>query len=1057
MSTLSTRSTLSPMLKNFNYLSSTFIKFVTVLSLTQLVACGGNSSEDITPPVITLLGDNPMSLTLGESFIEPGATATDNVDGEINVVIEGSVNWIEVGTYTKTYRASDNAGNESIETRIINVLNTDEEVCETPTISPLPSTPPLIDSPFEIIIAEDEVSTGQPVNFSITAQNDIDLSDFEVSWFVDDPEDNQPDITGIAESFTYHYPGRFRIVATIAHKSNSADVTKLIDYVNVYRPFDQTIYATGSFTPQGTASIGVPESGQWCNFDYDVYYGKYYEIWVQKNHTNRPSKEILLEALTQGDHIHEKFTEMFGWDLRTKNEAQKIVFCTDVEGPSGGSGGMFINNVGLNPDTGTAGAELWITIIHEFMHQWDFRGDIHLSGPEAAHALTSSQEYLAYTLTDTARLTQYERFVQVNPKYNNAHVERVMYHRYLNDEAFNWESLYNDEIMAMEYGTHPLPENKEHMQIMGGVLMAFYRLHGKEGLRAYYQQIDVLLLEHPEWSYDIGTVALTNEQRTENMLLAMSRAVRFDVSDYFDFWKFPVSDKMRNRLAEYPKSPMILDNDKDGFSPLEGDVNDYDSKIYPESLEPIDGKDNNANGLVDETIIDESRQGDITEVSSQLPLFIKGNISDLADVDIYRFTVPEGKRAVVTTFTKGAHSRIPLADTGRNAGRPNKLFSGSYTIDGHGTLGTIYDWSHLPTMTFFIDGDGSEKSIRVDGNSVDGMNPNPGHYELVVHISDAVNRDMRPEALVNDLYDNNPCKSETKVFLLAGQSNMEGNIDQVLYNDLISEVSNTNNEREAQLIETLHQWYLDNDASDAYSDKVATFEATEMIRLYDQGRIGTQLQSPLNNVYCTFNTLTPMTLEFGCGFPFGPELLLGHEASKVTDKPISLIKVAYGGTTLSEDWRSTSAVEANGGVQGPLFNELMTRIDSISNEPETVINECVTQHCEWNAFIWFQGENDTFIDEGADYEQNLRHFLNDVRAQASPDLPIVIIQVGEWARTAGDHGQSVFDAQAAVANALPNAVLVTTNDLSAYYHYDPAAQLIIGYRVAEALQRLGVL
>lgn len=77
-----------------------------------------NASGDTTLPVITLLGDAVMNLTVGDTFTEPGFTATDDVDGDItgNVVVGGdTVDTDTTGTYTITYNVSDAAGNEATE------------------------------------------------------------------------------------------------------------------------------------------------------------------------------------------------------------------------------------------------------------------------------------------------------------------------------------------------------------------------------------------------------------------------------------------------------------------------------------------------------------------------------------------------------------------------------------------------------------------------------------------------------------------------------------------------------------------------------------------------------------------------------------------------------------------------------------------------------------------------------------------------------------------------------------------------------------------------------
>lgn len=73
-----------------------------------------NSCPDINPPVITLLGDNPLNLSVGDAYVEPGATAIDDVDGDISgsIVIDSSaVDTTTPGSYEVTYDVSDSAGN----------------------------------------------------------------------------------------------------------------------------------------------------------------------------------------------------------------------------------------------------------------------------------------------------------------------------------------------------------------------------------------------------------------------------------------------------------------------------------------------------------------------------------------------------------------------------------------------------------------------------------------------------------------------------------------------------------------------------------------------------------------------------------------------------------------------------------------------------------------------------------------------------------------------------------------------------------------------------------
>lgn len=76
---------------------------------------------DTTKPVIALAGSDPMRLAVGATYTEPGATATDNVDGNLTsaIVVTGTVNTAAAGTYTKTYTVRDAAGNTATKTRTV--------------------------------------------------------------------------------------------------------------------------------------------------------------------------------------------------------------------------------------------------------------------------------------------------------------------------------------------------------------------------------------------------------------------------------------------------------------------------------------------------------------------------------------------------------------------------------------------------------------------------------------------------------------------------------------------------------------------------------------------------------------------------------------------------------------------------------------------------------------------------------------------------------------------------------------------------------------------------
>jgi hypothetical protein len=80
---------------------------------------------DTTHPIILLLGETTMTIERGSIFTDPGATASDNLDGDITsaIVMVGSVNNNSVGNYTLTYGVSDESSLTASVTRNVTVVD----------------------------------------------------------------------------------------------------------------------------------------------------------------------------------------------------------------------------------------------------------------------------------------------------------------------------------------------------------------------------------------------------------------------------------------------------------------------------------------------------------------------------------------------------------------------------------------------------------------------------------------------------------------------------------------------------------------------------------------------------------------------------------------------------------------------------------------------------------------------------------------------------------------------------------------------------------------------
>ena len=78
---------------------------------------------DRRAPDLTLLGEAILTIAAGTAYEDAGATATDDIDGDLNadIVTSGNVNSTVVGTYSINYTVSDRAGNTSTTQRKVTV------------------------------------------------------------------------------------------------------------------------------------------------------------------------------------------------------------------------------------------------------------------------------------------------------------------------------------------------------------------------------------------------------------------------------------------------------------------------------------------------------------------------------------------------------------------------------------------------------------------------------------------------------------------------------------------------------------------------------------------------------------------------------------------------------------------------------------------------------------------------------------------------------------------------------------------------------------------------
>lgn len=249
-----------------------------------------------------------------------------------------------------------------------------------------------------------------------------------------------------------------------------------------------------------------------------------------------------------------------------------------------------------------------------------------------------------------------------------------------------------------------------------------------------------------------------------------------------------------------------------------------------------------------------------------------------------------------------------------------------------------------------------------------------------------------------------------RVFVLAGQSNMEGKAD----NKLI--------DHQGTDAKTKHH-FAHLRTGDAWTERDDVF----IKFLKRHGKLTTGYGSPGKT---------------------GPELEFGHLMGEHFEEPVLLIKTAWGGHSLFRKFRSPSSglpsepvlnelLEAaqkkvqrandKNGKNNPLpimkditsdfgssYREMMREVEETMTKAGELFPDLKGRQLDISGFVWFQGFNDMFGDHApGEYAANLKRLIEDVRTDfKKPKLPVVVAAIGNNGSKPAQKGMlTVQDAQ----------------------------------------------
>ena len=198
-------------------------------------------------------------------------------------------------------------------------------------------------------------------------------------------------------------------------------------------------------------------------------------------------------------------------------------------------------------------------------------------------------------------------------------------------------------------------------------------------------------------------------------------------------------------------------------------------------------------------------------------------------------------------------------------------------------------------------------------------------------------------------------KGSVKVFILAGQSNMEG-AGQIKINPNRNEgrgsleylVRNEKTKKQfAHTVDADGKWVVRDDVS-----------------IWYLGRKG--------------------GLSVGYGArptAIGPEFQFGHAMGDHFKEHVLIIKTAWGGKTLAGDFRPPSS----GGETGDYYKEMLTHVRAVLMDLNEEFPKLAGRRYEIVGFGWHQGWNDGLkMDWVKEYEDNLANLIRDLRRTCTP-------------------------------------------------------------------------
>ena len=273
----------------------------------------------------------------------------------------------------------------------------------------------------------------------------------------------------------------------------------------------------------------------------------------------------------------------------------------------------------------------------------------------------------------------------------------------------------------------------------------------------------------------------------------------------------------------------------------------------------------------------------------------------------------------------------------------------------------------------------------------------------------------------------NPCPQEADVWVLAGQSNMQG----------AGRTPDTLRDPGIWMMNLDDKWSLAETPLHRIYEARAPAHFLAWYELYGDKEKGRE------HAWKLFQENKAKSITDPIG-GVGPGIYFARHLHEQTGRPVGLIPCALGGSKIDQ-WDPAGLRQGDSTLYGAMIGRIR------QNNPEHL-----------RGLLWYQGESEAMLGETDTYEDKLLNFIDQFREDAGiADLPVIMVQIGRMNIENADMGrkwEAIREIQRRVPEKRENVYITTAIDLEYddVVHLSTESNRILGRRLANlALSHVG--